>query len=141
VTATPTLALAEQVLAAQAFNDLVGARITRFENGEAVLELEIADHHRQQFGLVHGGVLAYLVDNTLTFACGTVLGPGIVTGGLTVSYLAGARHGVLRATGTVTASDERRAVATVRIDEVAEDGSVRACAVGQGSAVAASPSV
>lgn len=141
VKATPPLALAEQVLAAQAFNDLVGARITRFGYGEAILELDIADHHRQQFGLVHGGVLAYLVDNALTFACGTVLGPGIVSSGLTVNYLAGARDGVLRATGTVTAYDERHAVATVRIDEVAVDGSVRACAVGQGSAVAASPSV
>jgi uncharacterized protein (TIGR00369 family) len=138
--ATPTLALAERVLAAQPFNALVGARITRFGDGQAVLELDIADHHRQQSGLVHGGVLAYLVDNALTFACGMVLGPGIVTSGLTVSYLGGARDGVLRATATVTAYEGRRAVATVTVDEVAPDGSVRTCAVGQGSAVAPRPS-
>ncbi|WP_408896080.1 PaaI family thioesterase [Nocardioides sp. R1-1] len=94
----PTLAMAAGVLAAQPFNDLVGARITRFEEGEAVLELTIEDRHRQQHGLVHGGVLAYLVDNALTFACGTVLGSQLVTGGLTVTYLAGARAGLLRAT-------------------------------------------
>jgi len=137
VTGTPTLALAEQVLAAQPFNALIGARITRFGDREAVLELDIAEHHRQQSGLVHGGVLAYLVDNTLTFACGTVLGARIVTSGLTVSYLAPARGGMLRATGVVTAYDRTRAVATVTIDELAPDGSARTCAVGQGSAVTA----
>lgn len=133
---SPALALAEKVLAAQPFNELIGARIVRFSEGEAVLELDVADHHRQQNGHVHGGVLAYLVDNTLTFACGTVLGTSIVTGGLNVTYLAAAGNGVLRASGTVTACSDRRAVATVTIDEIAPDGTIRTCAVGQGNAVA-----
>ncbi len=139
---TEQLAIAEQVLAAQPFNEVVGARITRFTEGEAVLELDIADRHRQQFGVVHGGVFAYLVDNALTFACGTVLGTRIITSGLTVTYLTSARRGTLRATATVTAHAARRAVATVIIEEVAPDGTVRACAAGQGSAVTtgASPS-
>lgn len=128
--------VAEKILAAQAFNDQVGARITRFEPGAAVLEVEIADRHRQQFGVVHGGVLAYLVDNTLTFACGTVLGGSILTTGMSVSYLAAAREGVLRATATVTGNTGRHAVATVIVDEVALDGTARTCAVGQGAAVA-----
>lgn len=135
MTAIP-LSVGEEILAAQPFNDLIGARLTRFEPGEAVLELDIADRHRQQFGVVHGGVLSYLVDNTLTFACGTVLGARIVTAGLTVSYLAAARDGVLRATATVTAHAGRRAVATVTVEEIAPDGTARTCAAGQGSAVA-----
>lgn len=126
---------ARAVLDAQPFNDRVGARIVEFGEGRAVLELDIADHHRQQFGVVHGGVLAYLVDNAATFACGTVLGAGIITGGITATYLAAARDGMLRATATVTAHTARRAVATVTVDEVAPDGAVRSCTLGQGEAV------
>ncbi len=122
------------VLAAQPFNDVVGAEITRFENGEAILELPIADRHRQQYGLVHGGVLAYLADNALTFACGSTLGNRIITTGLSITYVAGARDGVLRATGQVVASTGTIAVATVTVEEIAADGSTRTCAAGQGTA-------
>lgn len=134
-TDVPLIAIGQAILGAQPFNSLIGARITHFMDGEAVLEVDIADHHRQQFGVVHGGVLAYLVDNTLTFACGTVLGTEIITGGLTVTYLASAREGTLRATAAVTAHHGRRAVANVTIDEIGPDGTVRTCAVGQGTAV------
>lgn len=78
-------------------------------------------------------MLSYLVDNALSFACATVLGNGIITTGLSVTYMAGARHGVLRARGKVTAHTGRLAVATVTVDEVAADGSTRACAAGQGT--------
>ncbi|MBM7368521.1 PaaI family thioesterase [Gordonia hydrophobica] len=131
---TEPLSVARSVLAAQPFNQLVGATIERFHAGEAIIELEIADHHRQQYGVVHGGVYAYLVDNALTFACGTVLGTSIITSGLTVTYLAAAREGTLRATATVTAHDGRHAVATVVIECLGADGAARTCAVGQGSA-------
>nr|WP_246304841.1 PaaI family thioesterase [Nocardioides thalensis] len=130
---------AQGVLAAQPFSRLLGARLTSFGEGEAVLEIDITDHHRQQFGLVHGGVLAYCADNVLTFAAGTVLGPSIVTSGLSVTYLAAAREGTLRATAKVIAHDRRRAVASVVIDEIGADGSVRTCATAQGSAVASAP--
>ena len=129
------LRVAEQVLSAQPFSELIGARITAFGAGAAVLEIDVADRHRQQFGLVHGGVLAYCVDNALTFAAGTVLGGDILTGGLTVTYLAAATDGVLRATGTVVASDARRAVVDVVVEVLAPDGSATTCAVGQGTAV------
>ena len=132
------LSLAEAVLAAQPFNDLIGAQITSWDEGKAVLELVVADHHRQQFGLVHGGVLAYLIDNTLTFACGSVLGPNIVTNGMTMTYLTGARTGTLRATATVIAHDDRKAVASVLIEQLA-DGVATPCAVGQGGATVVKP--
>ncbi|MGB3699559.1 MAG: PaaI family thioesterase [Gordonia sp. (in: high G+C Gram-positive bacteria)] len=133
-TTQATLELGNSVLRAQPFSNLVGATISRFDAGGAVLEIEITDHHRQQHGLVHGGVLSYLVDNALTFACGSILGPDIVTRSLSVTYLEGARDGQLRATATVTAHTDRHAVATVTVDEVRRDGSTRTCAVGQGAA-------
>ena len=58
-----SLALAAAVLDAQPFNAVVGARITAFGGGNAELVLDIEDRHRQQFGVAHGGVLAYLADN------------------------------------------------------------------------------
>ena len=41
----------------------------------------------QQHGFVHDGVISYLIDNTITFAAGAILGPDIVTGGFTIDYL------------------------------------------------------
>ncbi|MGO1971333.1 MAG: PaaI family thioesterase [Propionibacteriaceae bacterium] len=129
----PDLELAVSVLAAQPFNDLVGAAVTEFGAGAATLELEIDDRHRQQYGLVHGGVFAYLVDNSLTFAAGSVLGAEVVTGGFTVNYLRGAREGTLRAHAEVVHSDHRHAVCTAEVYALTRDGEQRLCAVAQGT--------
>src|SRR5690606_11687387 len=74
---TLDLDLARQVLAAQPFARLVGTELTEFGDGAATLIIEIQPEHGQQFGFVHGGVLAYAADNALTFAAGTVLGPNV----------------------------------------------------------------
>ncbi len=133
-----SLTFAQQVLDAQPFNQLVGAQLTAFEDGHATLELTVQERHRQQFGLVHGGVLSYLADNVLTFACGTVLGPSVVTGGFSISYLQGARDGVLRANATVQHHNSRLAAATAEIVLHAPDGSERLCAIAQGSVLSTS---
>jgi uncharacterized protein (TIGR00369 family) len=128
------LTRARQALAAQPFNDLVGARLTAFEEERAVLELDILDHHRQQFGLVHGGVLAYCADNALTFAAGTVLGPDILTTEVTLRYLRPARDGRLRTTAVVEHCDGRLALCSARIEAIAADGTVELCALAHGAA-------
>ena len=128
------LKVAESVLAAMPFAAHVGGRITRFEPGLATLELEIDDTLRQQYGLVHGGVLAYAADNALTFAAGTVLGTSIITNGFTINYLRPARNGLLRAEAQVAHNNERMAVCTVTIDEVSADGTTTRCAIAQGTA-------
>jgi uncharacterized protein (TIGR00369 family) len=129
------MTLATTVLAAQPFNDQVGARINACGAGEAVLEVEIADHHRQQFGLVHGGVLAYLADNSITFAAGSVLGSSVVTSGFSISYLRGSRNGTLRAHAKVVHHTPTLAVARVEITCETE-AETRLCAVAQGTIVA-----
>lgn len=128
------LELGEQVLAAQSFSRLIGARITEFRPGKAVLEVPITDDLRQQFGLVHGGVFAYLVDNVATFAAGSVLGPSLLTTGMSLTYLRSAREGLLRATATVDAHDGTNATAKVQIDVISDDGTVTRCAAGEGTA-------
>lgn len=124
------------VLDAQPFNGQVGARCTELSPGVAVLEIEIGDHHRQQFGMVHGGVLAYLADNALTFAGGSVLGPSVVTGGLTINYLRAARDGVLRARAIVVHANGKQAVCTAEIHAVDAGRRETLCAVAQGTIVA-----
>jgi uncharacterized protein (TIGR00369 family) len=131
---TPEFELARSVLEAQPFSAHVGARLARFEEGTATLELDVADHLRQQYGLLHGGVLAYAADNALTFAAGTVLGPSVITSGLTISYLRPVRTGTVRATGTVVHHNGRVATCTVRLENVNEND-VTLISVGQGAAM------
>lgn len=135
-----TLAEASAVLASQPFSRHVGARLTAFEPGLAVIEIDLRDHHRQQMGLVHGGVIAYAVDNALTFAAGTVLGTGLLTSGLSVDYLRGARDGTLKATAEAVHHNGRHAVCTVKVEQVTPDGAVHLCAIGRGTALVSSTS-
>lgn len=53
VTDALDLALAQKVLAAQPFSNLLGARLVAFGEGEATLELDIRDDLRQQNGFLH----------------------------------------------------------------------------------------
>ncbi|NKY53754.1 PaaI family thioesterase [Nocardia vermiculata] len=127
-----TLEQARAVLAAQPFAQLVGTDITEFEDGAATLVVEVGDDHAQQFGFVHGGVLAYLADNALTFAAGSALGPNVLTGGFTISYLRPARSGRLRARASITDATRRQAVA--RCEIYCDDGATTTlCAVAQGT--------
>ncbi|GAB3445306.1 PaaI family thioesterase [Actinophytocola sediminis] len=99
---------ARQLLAAQPFSVLVGARLTELTDGAATVELDIRDELTQHDGLVHCGVLAYAADTALIFAGGSVLGPGALTGGVTISYLRPASGATLRAHARVTSTDDRR---------------------------------
>lgn len=128
-----SLELARAALSAQPFNDVVGAELTTFAPGEAVLEIEIARRHLQQFGVVHGGVLAYAADNALTFAAGTVLGPNLLTGGMSITYVQAAREGTLRAHAKVAHHSARQAVCTVEVTAETPDGNPTLCAIAQGT--------
>ena len=108
---------AKKVLKAQAFSRLLGTELRRFETGLVELALTIRPEHRQQHGLVHGGVLAYLVDNAITFAAGSVLGPEVLTVELKVNYLRPARGPELLAMGEVVHAGRRLAVCRAEVRE------------------------
>lgn len=131
-----TLEQGQAVLAAQPFNEHVGARLVDLGDGEATLEIEIEDRHRQQFGLVFGGVLACLADNSLAYAGGTRLGTSVLLSGFTISYLRPGRDGILRAHARVVHSNSRQAVCTTELTMVARDGTTTLCAIAQGTVVA-----
>ncbi|MGV9973206.1 PaaI family thioesterase [Nocardia beijingensis] len=135
MTTTMTLDLdsAKKVLAAQPFATLVGTEITAFGDGAATLVIPLRPELTQQFGYVHGGVLAYAADNALTFAAGTVLGPNVLTGGVTITYLRPAAGERLRIEASVTGATRRQAVAHCEIYAESPDREPILCAVGQGT--------
>ncbi|MFE0176902.1 PaaI family thioesterase [Streptomyces sp. NPDC059002] len=135
--------MAQKVLDAQPFSRLVRARITRFGDGAATLEIDIREELHQQNGFVHGGVLAYAADNSITFAAGTTLGPAVLTAGFSIQYVRPATGARLVARATVAHSGRRQAVVRCELFAVrGEDGAGPAehaedaevlCAIAQGT--------
>ncbi|MDA2804281.1 PaaI family thioesterase [Nocardiopsis suaedae] len=129
----PALENARAVLRAQPFSALLGARLTAFGDGHAVLELGIRDDLRQQYGVLHGGVLGYAADNALTFAAGSAAGTDLITAGYSIDYLKPADGVLLRAEAQVVRAGRTRVVC--RCDLVTVDGqdAETLVAVAQGS--------
>jgi uncharacterized protein (TIGR00369 family) len=124
--------LGHAVLAQQPFSRHLGAELIEFEQGRAVLALEVRPEFLQQHGFVHGGVVSYLIDNAITFAGGSVLGEKVVTVEFKVNYIRPARGQRLIATATVEGAGSRLAVC--RCVVMAKNGEKESvCAVGQGT--------
>ena len=91
------------------FHGYMGFEIERFADGEAVVTLELAEHHRNKRGVVHGGVISSLLDTALGAAvissipqewwCATI--------SLSIQFLEGARSGKLTSTGRVVRRGRR----------------------------------
>ncbi|MFF9400526.1 MULTISPECIES: PaaI family thioesterase [unclassified Streptomyces] len=127
------LSMARKVLESQPFSGLVGARITAFGAGAATLEVDMSQELRQQNGFLHGGVLAYAADNSITFAAGTTLGPAVLTGGFSIQYVRPATGRTLVARAEVVHTGRRQAVVRCDLLAVGEDGAETLCAVAQGT--------
>lgn len=126
------LAFGRQALQSQAFSRLLDAELEAFEPGRAVLSLPLQARLRQHQGLVHGGVLSYLADNTLTFAGGSVLGDA-VTVEFKINYLRPVRDGErLAAEAVVVGHSARQAVCRCEV-YVPREGPREVCAVAQGT--------
>lgn len=105
-----SLAIARQILDAQPFSTLIGAHVTEFGGGVARIEIPFEQRLLQQNGFLHGGVLAYAVDNAISFAGGSVLGPNILTAGITVSYHRPARGPIVAQATVITSTRSSAAV-------------------------------
>jgi uncharacterized protein (TIGR00369 family) len=127
------LEVAQQVFDGQAFSTLIGASLRSFGDGVAVLEVPHRPELLQQHNFLHGGVLAYAIDNAITFAAGTVLGTNILTAGLSIVYLRPAAAGIT-ATATVIGRTRRQAVVQCEVHSTDKDGNLVLVATGQGTA-------
>ncbi|WP_256105424.1 PaaI family thioesterase [Streptomyces sp. ODS05-4] len=139
MTSVPDLAQAREILAAQPFSDLLGARLVSFGAGEATLELPIRARLHQQHGFVHGGVLSYAADNALTFAAGTVGVGRPLTAGFAIDYLRPATGEILRARAAVIRAGRTRVVCRCDVATIDGDGVETLCAVAQGTVSFALP--
>jgi len=115
------------------FQDLLDYHLTEWSDGHAVLELALAHKHCNRAGIVHGGVLATLIDTSCGFAATWCPQPGrvrrVVTLSLTTTFTGPARHGTLRAIAQRKAGGSRIVFCSAEI----LDGSGRLIAMGEGS--------
>ena len=86
--------------------DYLGIRLASVGDGSCVFELDLAPRHLNRQGSVQGGVIATMLDAACGYA-GLPVGPDgalghAVTAMLSISYLAKASTGRLRAAATVT---------------------------------------
>ena len=83
------------------YPELIGLKIAELEFDRCRIDLTLAHRHLQPFGIVHGGVLATLID-TATFWAAFMRLPedaGLVNVDLKLNYLKAVAHGKLCAEG------------------------------------------
>ncbi len=129
------LDLGRDILAAQPFSRLVGAELEVLRPGHCVLALPIGEALRQQHGFVHGGVLAYLADNALTYAGSTAMRAPVLTSEFKINYLRPAQGRRLVARADVVHVGRQQAVCRCDVVMVDDAGGERLCAVAQGTVV------
>ncbi len=95
------------------FADLIGYRLTAWREHEAEISLEVDARHMNRSGLLHGGVLATVIDAACGFAGCYEAPPGqgrrALTLSLTTQYLGPVAAGT-RLTATATRSGGGRTI-------------------------------
>jgi len=115
-------ALQRSVLEAP-YPKLIGMRLAHIGLDECRIDLDLAERHLQPFGIVHGGVLATLID-TATFWAGYLRlpqGTGLVNVDLKLNYLKPANAGALRAQGRCLRAGRQLSYAEAHVYDAAGD--------------------
>jgi uncharacterized protein (TIGR00369 family) len=86
------------------FDQYLGIHVDRMEAGEASARIELGPQHTNNRGIAHGGVVSSLLDSAMGAAVISAIPKEwwCATTGLSIQFLAGARTGVIHATGSVT---------------------------------------
>ena len=79
----------------------IGLELGEIKSGEATIHLKVRDDFKQNQGVVHGGVIASVIDTASAFAVVTQLEQGerVTTTDLTIHYLRPVTKGEIRAAG------------------------------------------
>jgi uncharacterized protein (TIGR00369 family) len=136
---TSPIDVGRAILAAQPFSVLLGAQMTAYGETGVELQLAITDAIRQQHGFAHGGVLAYLADNALTFAGGFVMGGGVLTADLKLNYVRPGIGQLLIARASAVSAGRTQAVCRGEVYAV-DHGVEKLCLIAQGMVLRAARS-
>ncbi|WP_222928068.1 PaaI family thioesterase [Luteimonas viscosa] len=129
-------AFARGIFEAQAFSRLLGATLVRASAEDTEIRLPLRDELLQQHGFAHGGVLAYLADNAITFAGGMALGGNALTSEFKINYLRPATGEALVARAFAVSAGRRQAVCRCEIHALRAQAQAL-CAIAQGTVVPA----
>jgi uncharacterized protein (TIGR00369 family) len=127
--------LGRAILKSQPFSELLGTELMLLEPGKVELRLPITPALKQQHGFVHGGVLAYLADNAITFACGTRLKVPVVTAEMKINYLRPAQGTLLIARAEALSAGRSQSVGRCDVFVLEATGE-KLCAAAQGTIMA-----
>ncbi|RJP26271.1 MAG: PaaI family thioesterase [Actinobacteria bacterium] len=79
----------------------IGMEVVEAGEGRARLHLPVKEELKNLYGILHGGVIAALLDSSCSIAVGTLLGPdeAAVTIDQRINYISNVRDGVLYGEG------------------------------------------
>jgi uncharacterized protein (TIGR00369 family) len=126
------LAKGREVLDAQPFSQLLGAKLHAWSQGQCELHLPLTPQLLQQHGFAHGGVVSYLADNALTYAGGAALRVPVVTSEFKINYVRPAVGEMLIARAQCVHAGRNQAVCRCDVYAV-QAGVEKLCAVAQGT--------
>ena len=111
------------------FAHFLGIELDEMKRGASTLHLMVRDELRQNNGVIHGGVVASLIDSAAAFAILTLLKPTetMTTIDLTVHYLRPLLRGTVTAKAQVVRAGRR--VLVISIDVFNEDTTLAATAL------------
>ena len=114
----------EKLVAANHFGAYVGIKITALEPGRAECRLDVKDFHKQQKGLLHGGVTVTVADVVAGFAAYSLVPSdhGVVTGEIKISFLSPGRGSKIEAVGQVIKAGRKLSFCEAEVYDLQEDG-------------------
>lgn len=114
----------ERYLERQNFMKLLDIHLDEIKPGETFATMKVKEKHKQQKGLVHGGVVATLADIVAGFAAYTLVPEenNVVTGEIKISYLNPGLGNVLEAKGWVLKPGKKLNFCESEVWDVRNDG-------------------
>ena len=111
------VARARAAFASVPYAKLLGLELGEISRGAVSIHLEVRDELRQNQGVVHGGVVASLIDTAAAFAVLTQLETNerVTTTDLTIHYLRPASSGRLTARARIVRGGRRLFVLSVEV--------------------------
>lgn len=99
------------------FAKLLGIELDDVSSGTATLGINVRDDLKQNHGVVHGGVIASLIDTATAFAIISLLAPGerVTTVDLTITYLRPLTEGRVTAVAKVLRAGRRLLVVSAEV--------------------------